>query len=152
MEINNMKLYFAGPLFSDAEKLFNVELAQKIESLGIQVFLPQRDGVSSDKDEYKNMDKEKIREILFSTDYGKIVECDIFLFVLDGRVPDEGACFELGAAYTDKKINGKDRKIIGLQTDSRAAFPGAKLNPMIKMPFDGIFENERELMKYMRTL
>mgnify|MGYP000987234753 CR=1 FL=1 len=32
------------------------------------------------------------------------------------------------------------------------AFPGAKLNPMIRMPFDGIFENERELMEYMRAL
>ena len=28
-----------------------------------------------------------------------IKNCDILIFFLDGRVPDEGACVELGMAY-----------------------------------------------------
>ena len=38
-------LYFAAPLFSQAELEFNARLAAEIEKLGIQVFLPQRDGI-----------------------------------------------------------------------------------------------------------
>jgi nucleoside 2-deoxyribosyltransferase len=145
-------LYFAGPLFSEAEKQFNESLTRKIEDIGIPVFLSQRDGVNSEKEEYKNTDKEKLRETLFEIDCREITKCGIFLFVLDGRVPDEGACFELGAAYTDRNAGGKTRAIIGLQTDPRAAFIGAKLNPMIKIPFDSIFDNERDLLHFLRTL
>jgi nucleoside 2-deoxyribosyltransferase len=39
--------------------------------------------------------------------------CDLFICILDGRVPDEGTCVELGMAY----ILGK--MCIGYQTDSR---------------------------------
>ena len=41
------RLYFAGPLFSAAELTFNAVLAEHIEALGFEVFLPQRDGVES---------------------------------------------------------------------------------------------------------
>lgn len=37
-----MKLYFAAPLFCDAEKEFNERLTNQIEFLGYEVFLPQR--------------------------------------------------------------------------------------------------------------
>ena len=43
------ELYFAGPLFNDAERAFNLALTKKIESLGYKVFLPQRDGAESIK-------------------------------------------------------------------------------------------------------
>jgi len=35
---------FARPLFNDAERSFNVRLADAMEALGYTVFLPQRDG------------------------------------------------------------------------------------------------------------
>jgi nucleoside 2-deoxyribosyltransferase len=38
------RLYFAAPLFSEAERAFNEELTARIEALGYDVFLPQRDG------------------------------------------------------------------------------------------------------------
>jgi nucleoside 2-deoxyribosyltransferase len=37
-------IYLAGPLFSEAERCFNLGLSQRLESLGFDVFLPQRDG------------------------------------------------------------------------------------------------------------
>ena len=46
------------------------------------------------------------------TVYG-IKNCDILIFFLDGRVPDEGACVELGIAYALGK------KCIGYKTDDR---------------------------------
>ncbi|MCX7026789.1 MAG: hypothetical protein NT061_04705 [Spirochaetes bacterium] len=39
--------------------------------------------------------------------------------------------------------------IIGLQPDSRAAFIGAKVNPMLGQALDRIFRNEAELLDYL---
>ncbi len=78
------------------------------------------------------------------------MESDTFIFVLDGRVPDEGACVELGIAYTDKYFKNKSKILIGLQTDTRAAFIGSRLNPMVKIPLDHIFENEISLLNFLK--
>lgn len=146
-----MKIYFAGPLFNEGEKKFNLELTQKLESIGFDIFLPQRDGIEQNKPSYDTMEPDEKRKAIFSLDRDKILDADIFLFILDGRVPDEGACVELGIAYTQKYIEKKEKKLIGLHTDSRAAFVGSKLNPMIKVPLDYIVDNEEELIKFLRT-
>lgn len=50
------------------------------------------------------------RRAMIKLDETKIMETDIFRFVLDGRVPDEGACVELGIAHTRRLGNvGKFR-------------------------------------------
>ena len=144
-------LYFAGPLFNDAEKTFNDQLAMLLEELGYEVFLPQRDGVESSKPPYNTMNKDERRRVLFEMDRDKILACDVFLFVLDGRVPDEGACVELGIAYTDRLLNEKPRIIVGLQTDNRAAFLSSKLNPMLLMAIDFIAESRDQLEAYLAS-
>ena len=40
------------------------------------------------------------------------------LFLFDGRVPDEGACFELGYCYA------KGKRCIGYKTDARSFIDG----------------------------
>jgi nucleoside 2-deoxyribosyltransferase len=116
------RIYLAGPLFNEAERAFNATLTVDIESLGYKVFLPQRDGVESDRRPHDALGRQERRLALFSLDRDQIFVCDIFLFILDGRVPDEGAAFELGIAYADKYINKKARLLIGLHTDARSAF------------------------------
>lgn len=143
-------IYFAGPLFSEGEKRFNQILTDKLETLGFRVFLPQRDGVERDKPPYSVMEPEERRKAMFNLDRDKILESDIFLFVLDGRVPDEGACVELGIAYTQKYLQNNERLLIGLQTDIRAAFKGSKLNPMLKVPLDHIVETEDGLIDFLQ--
>lgn len=151
MESKNIKIYFAGPLFNEGEKRFNLELTEKLESIGYNVFLPQRDGIERNKPPYDTMEPDERRKVLFSLDRDKILDADIFLFILDGRVPDEGACVELGIAYTQKYIEKKEKKLIGLHTDSRAAFMGSKLNPILKIPLDYIASNEEELINFLQT-
>jgi hypothetical protein len=65
---------------------------------------------------------------------------------LDGRVPDEGACVELGIAYGQKYLLERDKLLIGLLTDRRGAFLGGKLNAMIHGSLDYVADNENDLI------
>jgi nucleoside 2-deoxyribosyltransferase len=145
-----MLIYFAGPLFCQAERAFNQQLTDKLEMAGFRVFLPQRDGVEKDKPPYNTMTKEERRRALFHLDKTQILACDIFLFILDGRVPDEGACVELGIAYCQKELTRAKKLLIGFQTDTRAAFLGSKLNPMVHVPLDCILSDEETLLSTLR--
>ena len=144
-----MLIYFAGPLFSEAEKRFNRRLTRRLEGLGFDVFLPQRDGVEKEKPPYDEMTPEERRRAMFRLDYSKILEADVFLFVLDGRVPDEGACVELGIAFCHKESQRPDKLLVGVRTDSRAAFLGSALNPMVGVPLERVARSEKELLKVL---
>jgi len=141
-----MLIYFAAPLFCQAEKTFNLQLTGKLEERGFTVFLPQRDGVDSSKPPYNQMTNAEVFQAIFTLDQAKVLEADVFLIVLDGRVPDEGACVELGIVYSQKHLLQRDKLLIGLQTDMRAAFLGANLNPMIHVALDYIAGNESDLI------
>jgi len=146
-----MRIYFAGPLFCESERTFNQDLTRRLEEAGFDVFLPQRDGVESSKPPYAHMSPDERRKAMFEMDLAEISSCDVFLFVLDGRIPDEGACVELGLAYMHRLTTGIERLIIGLQTDCRAAFIGSRLNPMLRLSFDQIVETREELLLALVT-
>lgn len=143
-----MLIYFAAPLFSTAERWFNERLAEKLETKGFRVFLPQRDGVEGDRSPFDQMSRGERRRIMFHLDRDMIFESGIFLFVLDGRVPDERACVELGMAYCHRELSGRERLLAGLQTDTRSAFLGSKLNPMLRVPLDLVAASEGELLEH----
>ena len=125
------KVYFAAPLFNEMEKDYNLKIVSILESYGYEVFLPQRDGIEAinlnDKTE-----KEKI-ELIFNKDTEEIKKADILFAVLDGRVPDEGMCIEIGIAYASGK------RCYGIRDDIRAIEIDMDLNPMIVGCFDRIF-------------
>ncbi len=54
-----MLIYFAGPLFSEAERAFNLGLTKRLEQANFEVFLPQRDGAERDKPPYDRMSAER---------------------------------------------------------------------------------------------
>lgn len=146
-----MLIYFAAPLFCQAERAFNLKLTGKLEEHGFAVFLPQRDGIESSVPPYDKMTNDERRQAIFAIDRDKILQADVFLFVLDGRVPDEGACVEVGIAYAQKHLQGRGKLLVGLLTDSRAAFLEAKLNPMVQGALDTIAEDENELIAALET-
>lgn len=143
-------VYRKSGIFHEIE--FNLSLTSKIEEIGYDVFLPQRDGAEKDKPPYDKMSNEERRYSIFSIDRDKILECDVFLFILDGRVPDEGACVELGIAYTQKYLTNSTKILIGFHSDIRAAFIGSKLNPMLLIPLDKIINSEETLVKTLEKI
>ena len=117
------KVYFASPLFSQGEKEYNLKLVKVLEDHGYEVFLPQRDGYLAA--ELEGMTEEELIDLVFKKDFDEVLKADIVFVLLDGRVPDEGACVELGIAYA----NGK--RCYGFKTDARAVELNLELNPMI---------------------
>lgn len=131
------KIYVAGPMFSQAELQFNEILADRLEALGHEVFLPQRSGFRMNE-LLQTMSPAEVSSLIFTTDYENIRKNDIFLINLDGRVPDEGACVALGLAYASGK------PCYGLKTDPRSASADCN-NPMIDGSLRHIFSSLEEL-------
>ncbi len=126
------KIYFAAPLFNEAEKAYNLQLARVLEEAGYFVFLPQRDGYEAPK--MPGMTEEEKAVKIFAADIAAIDESDVLFMVLDGRVPDEGACVELGYAFA------KGKRCYGIRSDVRAAERGLELNPMLTGCFNAIID------------
>ena len=127
------KVYFAGPMFNQSEKEFNLKITKVLEECGYQVFLPQRDGIEAAQLEGKT--EEELVNMIFPLDAGEVKKADIVFMNIDGRVPDEGACVELGIAY------GTGKRCYGFKTDTRAVEQALELNPMISGCMIKIFKN-----------
>jgi len=118
------KIYIAGPLFSEAELEFNLQLDYFLTNLGYKTFLPQRDGYKLADLLLKKIPISDAIDIIFKKDVDEIKDSEIVVFIMDGRVPDEGACLEIGYAYALGK------ECIGIKTDSRALMNNLD-NPLI---------------------
>jgi nucleoside 2-deoxyribosyltransferase len=145
-----MLVYFAAPLFSVGERQFNEHLTQKIEALGYRVFLPQRDGAERGAPPYDQMTGEEWSRAVFQLDTEQLLAANVLLFMLDGRVPDEGACVELGIAWGQKTLQQARKLLIGLHTDRRGAFPGTKLNAMIQGALEFVAPDEQTLLDALK--
>jgi len=151
-----MLIYFAGPLFNQAERAFNLSLTMTLEEHGYTVFLPQRDGIGKDDFNPTSLQgagktEEEITQLIFTTDRDRLLEADVLLFVLDGRIPDEGACVELGMAYGQKYLLQKSTLLVGLHTDWRWAFQWAQRNALIDGALDCIVADESELLAVLES-
>ncbi len=138
-----MKVYIAAPLFSDAEKKQNEEIDNIIRNSGHETYLPQRDGgCFADSPDLINGRPKDL--VIHEWDINALEWCDTILFVFDGRVPDEGACFELGYAYA------KGKKCLGFKTDTRSLTCGVD-NLMLTVSLEIIFRTMDELKMFFQT-
>lgn len=128
------KVYFAAPLFCKAELDFNAHVADILRKNGHEVFLPQEGMTDGD------------HTSIFKNDLANVDACDTILLVMDGRVPDEGASFELGYAYA------KGKRCIGLKTDVRVSEKGGD-NIMLEGALSyGIARSIPELIEMMEGM
>jgi len=117
-----MKLYLAGPLFTTAERMFNVSMARYLEGQGFEVWLPQ-----------EHEPRELSAKTIFEEDVRGIDWADAVLACLDGPDPDSGTCWECGYAY------GKGKQVFTYRTDFRKAGDGvlAPVNLMLSESSEG---------------
>src|SRR3989304_10339595 len=86
-------LYFAAPLFTHAERLWNKELVAALRDLGYEVFVPQEEArpfVEQDRIDHAG---------IFETMVNGIRRADAVVAILDGADPDSGTSWECGYAY-----------------------------------------------------
>ena len=122
-----MKLYFAGPLFTNAEREWNARLAAALRKGGHEVFLPQ------------DQEGGKDAGAIFRTDVDGIDWADALVAIMDGPDPDSGTSWECGYAHGKKPV-------VLVRTDIRAtAGIAGPYNPMLtqaatitlELPFSG---------------
>lgn len=148
-----MRIYFAAPLFNAAEQRFNARLTWQLEERGHSVFLPQRDGFEMAEIEASAgaAGADDLRRKVFQLDSSEVIAADLVLAVLDGRVPDEGVCVEVGIAWAIRTADPSraKRRIVGLKTDARSWLPNDTLNPMISEALDALFPDETALLEWL---
>ena len=109
-----MKLYFAGPLFTSPERIWNAEVTAALRAAGHEVFLPQEN------------EPGKNAAGIFAADKAGIDWADGLVAIMDGPDPDSGTCWEVGYAY------GMKKSIVLVRTDFRSmAGNSGAYNPML---------------------
>ena len=83
-----MTIYWAGPLFSLADRSFNLDMKHRLGLSGFEVWLPQehepRDGTA---------------QAIFEVNCRAIDHCDVMIANMDGADVDSGTAWEVGYAY-----------------------------------------------------
>jgi nucleoside 2-deoxyribosyltransferase len=133
----------AGPLFSEAELLYNLKLASVLER-HMDIYLPQRDGGRLVDLVERGVNVEAAYQSIYERDVQALQEADGLFLLMDGRSIDEGAAFELGFAAALRKV------CVGLQTDPRRLLPLGN-NPMIQVPLSKVFRNLDEASRWAQS-
>lgn len=136
------RLYLAAPLFSEAERNFNLQLRDALARY-FDVFLPQDDGALLIDLIRSGLSEASARATVFRNDTSAIRASDMLLIVLDGRAVDEGAAFECGYAFALGK------PCFGLQTDPRRLLPIGN-NPMLSEALRATFATIAELVAWSK--
>jgi Nucleoside 2-deoxyribosyltransferase len=123
--MSRLRIYLAGPLFSEGERAFLDALAARLRDEGHDVFVPHEQfGVGE-----VMLDPADV----FRVDVAGVREADLLFAWLDGPIVDDGTACEIGIfaqliASGDRRYVG----IVGLVTDLRATrrrgTPGDGLN------------------------
>lgn len=137
-----MKIYIAGPLFNVMERQRNEAINKALEEFGFTTFLPQRDGFSFATLVEQGMDAEEAKNLIYRKDLENLKDSDVLLFLFDGRVPDEGACFELGYSVAMGKL------CLGLKTDVRSFYCGYD-NTMLTGGLTKTFSTINDVITYL---
>jgi len=139
-----MKIFIAGPLFSQAEREFNLKVDEKLRKQGFETFLPQRD--VGKLDELLAKEGERAYRTIFKRDLKGLDQADVVVAILDGPDVDSGTAFEVGYAFS------KGKPVIGLKTDMRVFAKDEELNNMLAQGIRALARNLDEVVSELRRL
>jgi nucleoside 2-deoxyribosyltransferase len=120
--MDKTKVYFAGPLFTQAEWRWNARLIEALRKEGYEVIAPQEEatGMLEGRTSFDP-------HALFQANVDGIKRCNVVVAVLDGADADSGTAWECGYAHRE------GRPVVALRTDLRAGGddPKAAVNLMM---------------------
>ena len=148
-----MKIYFAGPLFSEAERDWIRATLKKIESFAAQrgtkteIIFPF-DLITQNEIDHLGP---KAKHEIFTRCKSHLDDADMLIALLDGSQVDDGTAWEIGYFYARKS---PAQKIIGIRTDFRRAgeSEGAVVNAMIEVACDWVVRTRGELIEVIFDL
>ena len=150
-ERSMMKIYFAGPLFTEAERAWIISVKEKIEALARELGQPVRvvwpyELVS--REDATAMGPRAKYEI-FRLCREELKDTDLLLALLDGPQVDDGTAWEIGYFYAVRRENAE---IIGIRTDFRHAgeTETGRVNTMIECSCDEITWRTEDLLNAVR--
>jgi nucleoside 2-deoxyribosyltransferase len=113
-------VYLAAPLFSEAERAYNLSIAESMRNNFFDIYLPQKSG-----DESHKRDKgEQVR--IFSDNLRALENADIVVAIIEGADADSGTAWEMGYATSLGKT------VVALRTDFRKIGNNEKVNLMLE--------------------
>ena len=114
------RIYLAGPLFSEAERNWNIRIAEYLRSYAYDVYLPQEIGDSSAS---RGLDEHLE---IFTRNLSTLDTSDFVVAVIDGADADSGTAWEMGYA------NAKGVPVYALRTDFRMVGATEHVNLMLE--------------------
>lgn len=147
-----MKIYFASPLFSEMELMFNQHVVDRIRECypNIEVYLPQEQGDINDKNAYADS------QLIAQVDTRHLLQSDLLIAILDGQTIDAGVASEVGVAYqagipilgyfSDSRQQGatNPQKLEALQTIGESQFAYVNLYTVGLIKLNGEIVNTIE--------
>jgi len=139
-----MKIYLAGPLFSESERAWLAGIKRRLEEISdhISVIWPYE---LIPRDEANTQGKQKIFQICRSY----LDQVDVLVCVLDGPQVDDGTAWEIGYFYCK---HSNQLPIIGIRTDFRNAGETEQsvVNAMVECSCSRITNSSEELIDILK--
>lgn len=141
--MSNLKIYLAGPLFSEAEQGWLKKFQRELQSHGFDVLWPDE---LFDQSEVATWGKAAPQKIMAGC-RDALIGCDIVVALLDGTQVDDGTAWELGYACA------KGIPVIGIRTDARfgGEIAGSKVNAMIEGSCEYIGESIKDVLDWLEA-
>ncbi len=137
-------MFIAGPLFSQAEREFNLKVDGELRKHGFETFLPQRD--VGKLDELLAKEGERAYRMIFKRDLKGLDQSDVVVAILDGPDVDSGTAFEVGYAFA------KGKPVVGLKTDMRVFAKDEELNNMLAQGIRALARNLDEVVSELKKI
>ncbi len=127
------RVYLAAPLFSEAEKAYNLAILALLRACLYDVYLPQEVG-----DNTHCRDAEA-HEMIFLQHISALREIDVVVAVIDGADADSGTAWEMGFACALGK------PVIALRTDFRMVGECERVNLMLERSATKVVSKKEDL-------
>ena len=141
-----MKIYLAGPLFSEPERTWLTGIKRKLEEIsqGISVIWPYN---LIPHDDANSHNKQNIFDVCRSY----LDEVDLLVCVLDGPQVDDGTAWEIGYFYSK---HSNRLPVIGIRTDFRNAgeTDNSIVNAMIECSCTRLIHSQEDLIGLVSDL